>query len=217
MLRLRKRETAMPAEQRSPEWYAARAGKLTASRFADVMGTKAARAKYMREVVFERAAGMAKHEIGGKALAWGTDVEGFGLEAYALHTGNIVMPSPFLLHPAYPFIGASPDGLIGSDGGVESKCPHEEAVHVLTWLDGMPDEHMPQVQGNIAVTGRTWWDFISYDPRQAEPLRLYVERIERDDAYIAKLIGSLRQFHDEAEEMLQRLRLRAGIVLAEAA
>jgi putative phage-type endonuclease len=198
------------AEQRSAEWYAARAGKLTASCFVDVLGTKAARARYMREIVFERAAGIAKHEISSKSLAWGTDVEGFGLEAYALRTGNIVERSGFVVHPVYPFIGASPDGLIDSDGGVESKCPHNEAVHVLTWLEGMPDEHMPQVQGNMAVTGRAWWDFISYDPRQAEHLRLYVQRIPRDDRYIARLIAELRQFNEEADAMLQVLHRKAA-------
>lgn len=200
----------MQAEQRTPEWYAARAGKLTASRFGDVIGTKGARAKYIREIVFERAAGMAKHEVSSKSMAWGTDVEGFGLDAYTLSTGHIITPAPFLLHPAYDFIGGSPDGLVGDDGLVESKCPHDEAVHVLTWLEGMPDEHRPQVQGNLAVTGRRWADFISYDPRQAEPLRLYVERIPRDEAYIAKLIGALRQFNDEANEMLAHLLRKAA-------
>ena len=200
----------MQAEQRTPEWYAARAGKLTASKFAAVLGPKGGRATYMREVVFERASGMAKHEVSSKSLAWGTDVEGFGLDAYTLSTGNIIAPSPFVLHPVYDFIGASPDGLVGVDGGVESKCPHSEAVHVLTWLEGMPDDHTAQVQGNMAVTGRAWWDFISYDPRQAEPLRLYVQRIPRDDAYIARLVGALRQFNDEANEMLAHLMRKAA-------
>lgn len=198
------------AEQRSPEWYTVRAGKLTASRFVDVLGSKAARAKYMREVVFERAAGMAKHEINSRSLAWGTDVEGFGVQAYELRTGNIVERVALVVHPAYPFIAGSPDGLIGADGGIEAKCPHDEAVHIQTWLDGMPDEHVPQVQGNMACTGRAWWDFISYDPRQAENLRLYVQRVQRDNRYIACLIGELRQFNEEADTMLQRLLLKAA-------
>jgi putative phage-type endonuclease len=198
------------SEQRSPAWHAARAGKITASRFVDVIGTKAARARYMREIVFERAAGMARHEIGGKALAWGTDVETFARDAYQLHTGNLVVESDFIVHPAYPFIGASPDGLVASDGGIEMKCPHDEGVHVATWLDGMPLEHMAQVQGNLAVTGRRWWDFISYDPRQAEHLRLYVQRIPRHDEFIARLIGALLQFNEEAEAMLAELHRRAA-------
>lgn len=200
----------MAAEQRSPEWVAARAGKLTASRFVDVLGTKAARAKYMREVVFERAAKIAKHEINSRSLAWGSDVEGFGVQAYELRTGNIVERVGLIVHPAYPFIAGSPDGLIGTDGGIEAKCPHDEAVHIATWLDGMPDEHIAQVQGNMACTGRAWWDFISYDPRQAENLRLYVQRVTRDERYIACLIGELRQFNEEADAMLRRVQLKAA-------
>lgn len=201
----------MANDQRTPEWYAARAGKLTASRFDVIVnGSRAAKAKLMREVVFERAAGMAKHEIGSKSLAWGTELEPFAVPAYELQTGNIVTSAPFMLHPVYDFIGASPDGLVGGDGGIELKSPHDEAVHVQTWLEGMPTEHMAQVQGGMAVTGRRWWDFLSYDPRQAEHLRLYVQRVPRDDAYIAALIGALRQFNDEAEAMLAELQRRAA-------
>lgn len=197
-------------EQGTDEWRMERAGKLTASRFADVLGTKAARARYMRETVFERAAGIAKHEIGGKALNWGTDIEAFARAAYELRTGCIVERSGFKLHAAYPFIGASSDGLVDTDGLIEIKAPMDEGVHVSTWLDGMPEEHMAQVQGNLAVYGRAWADFISYDPRQAEDLRLYVQRIPRDERYIACLIGELRQFNEEADAMLRRLRQKAA-------
>lgn len=197
-------------EQRSEAWFAERAGKLTASRFVDVLGTKAARARYMREIVFERAAGMARHSVGSRSMTWGTEIESFARSAYELQSGNLVTEAGFTLHPVYPFIGASSDGWIGADGLIEIKSPMDEAVHVQTWLEGMPDEHAPQVQGNLAVTGRRWADFLSYDPRQAEPLRLYVQRVPRDNAYIATLVGALRQFNDEANEMLAQLLKRAA-------
>lgn len=197
-------------EQKSDEWRQQRAGKLTASRFCDVLGTKSARAKYLREIVFERAAGVPKHDVSSKSLAWGNDVEPFQREAFELETGLVVRESGFVLHPVYPFIGSSPDGLIDPDGGLEMKSPHDEAVHVQTLLEGMPDEHMAQVQGNMAVTGRSFWYFTSYDPRQAPPLRLYVQRIQRDDAYIAKLIAALVQFNADADAMLAQLLKRAA-------
>lgn len=192
-------------EQRSAEWYAARAGKITASRFADVMGTKAARAKYMREIVFERLAQQAKHGVSSKSLTWGQEVEPFSKEAFELHTGLIVEPAEFIAHPRYDFIGCSPDGLIGKDGGLEMKAPHDEAVHIETWLTGMPEEHKPQVQGSMFVTGRAWWYFVSYDPRQGERFRLYVQRVERDPAYIERLAGCLLQFQAEAVAMQAEL------------
>lgn len=204
------------AEQKTDEWRQQRAGKLTASRFVDVIARTrdgkptAARAKYLREIVFERLAGVAKHEVSSKSLAWGTDVEPFQREAFELETGLVVRESGFVLHPVYPFIGASPDGLIDPDGGLEMKSPHDEAVHVQTLLDGMPDEHIPQLQGNMAVTGRSWWYFTSYDPRQAPGLRLFVQRVPRDEKFIACLISELRGFHEEAEAMVKQLKRRAA-------
>lgn len=204
-------------EQRTDEWRLARAGKLTGSRFADVIAvTKAgkptaARDKYMREIVFERIAGVPRHSIDGHALRWGTEVEEFAREAYELETGHFVTPAEFVAHPVYPFIGASPDGLIGIDGGYESKCPMDEAVHINTWLCGMPEEHIPQVQGCMMVTGRKWWSFVSYDPRVSERFRLFYQRIERDDAYInSVLLPGLLQFNAEVDSMIAELERRVA-------
>lgn len=221
-------------DQRTDEWRAARAGKLTASRFADAIaftggepgdlyksGPKKgqpkprvqthARAKYMREIVFERLACAASHEVGGRATQWGTDVESFAREAAELETGHIIAPGQFVTHPRYDFIGASPDGLIGDDGGYESKCPMDEAVHINTLLEGMPNDHIDQVQGGMLVTGRKWWLFISYDPRVPEPFRLFTQVIKRDDDYISgTLLPGLLQFEAEVQDMIARLRARAA-------
>jgi predicted phage-related endonuclease len=220
-------------EQRSDAWRQSRAGKITASCFGDAIdisevepGTvyksgprkgqpklpesTAARDTYMRVLVFERTSGIPRHEIGGKSLQWGTDVEAFAREAYELETGNIVTESEFIVHPQFDFIGASPDGLISLDGGLEMKCPHDEQVHIKTILCGMPEEHIPQVQGNMLVSGRQYWDFVSYDPRQKESLRLYVQRIPRDDAYISKLLAGLLQFNKEVDAMIAALERRAA-------
>lgn len=204
------------AEQRTEEWREARAGRITGSRFVDVIALTRAgkptseRSKLMRQLAFERMAQIPVHEIGGKALNWGTEVEGPCVMLYELVTGNIVKESPFVMHPRYDFIGSSPDGLVGGDGGIEIKSPHDESVHINTWLTGMPEEHMPQVQGNMFVTGRAWWDFISYDPRQCERLRLYVQRIQRDDDYIAKLAAGLLQFEAELQQMIAELERRSA-------
>lgn len=205
-----------PAEQRTEQWQLDRAGRLTASTFVDIVALTqagkptAARAKLMRQKAFERLAGIPRHEVGSKSLSWGQDLEQAALEAYEIETGAIVTSSGFLLHPKYAYIGASPDGLVGSVGGIEMKCPHEESVHVQTWLEGMPDEHIPQVQGNMLVTGRKWWDFISYDPRQGERFRLYIQRIPRDDAYCRDLLAKLVQFEIELKGMVKKLEQNAA-------
>ncbi len=204
------------ADQRTDEWRQDRAGRITGSRFTDVISVKkdgkstAERAKLMRQLAFERMAGIPAHEVGGKALAWGTEVEPVAVQLYELHTGNIVTPSPFVVHPRYDFVGSSPDGLVGAKGGIEIKSPHDEGVHINTWLEGMPAEHMPQVQGNMWVTGRDWWDFISYDPRQCERLRLYVQRVPRDDAYIASMAAAILQFEAELQQMIEQLMKKSA-------
>jgi predicted phage-related endonuclease len=221
-------------EQRSDAWRMSRAGKLTASRFADMLaftggepgdvyksGPKKGmpkpktstdtRNRCLREVVFERLAATPKHEVGGKATQWGEDVESFARDAVELETGFIVRKAEFITHPTYPFIGASPDGLINEDGGYESKCPMDEAVHVRTLLEGMPADHIPQVQGGMLVTGRKWWLFASYDPRVPEPYRLYLQRVPRDDEYInGVLLPGLLQFEAEVQAMIKRLKERAA-------
>jgi putative phage-type endonuclease len=204
-------------EQRTEQWFAQRAGKATASRFIDVVSlTKAGkptagRERYMREIVFERLSGTPKHSVGALSLKWGTDVEQFAREAYEVESGDVVSETGFVTHPDYPFIGGSCDGLIGDDGIIEIKCPHDEQVHIETWLNGMSPDHRPQVQGNLLVTGRKYAVFISYDPRQNERFRLYHQRIERDDAYIdGVLLPGLLQFNAEVEQMIAELNRRAA-------
>jgi hypothetical protein len=100
--------------------------------------------------------------------------------------------------------------LIDDDGGLEGKCPHDEAVHILTWLEGMPEDHMPQVQGCMFVTGRKWWDFTSFDPRQTASHRLYIQRVYRDDDYIANLEKQILQFEMELRAMVEIIRSKAA-------
>jgi hypothetical protein len=219
-------------EQRSAEWFAERAGCITASNFSDAIAMKEvvvqreskgtqritkmvsteARNTYMRKVVAEILSGKPNHSVSSRSMSWGADMEDFAEEAYELHTGNIVTAAPFMRHPAYQFLGASPDGLIGKDGGKEMKCPYDEQVHIRTWLEGMPDDHIDQVQGGMLVTVRKWWDFVSYHPEQAPPFRLFIQRIERDDAYInTVLLPGLLQFWAEVNQMVEIIKQKAGV------
>lgn len=199
--------------QGSPEWFAERAGHVTASRFKDVLakikvGEAAGRKNYRVQLVTERLTGRPCESFTNAAMEWGTATEPHARAAYESARGLMVDEVGFLHHPEVLWVGASPDGLIGAEGGCEIKCPHQSTVHVETWDSGMPTEHRAQIQGTLWVTGRKWWDFISFDPRMPEGLQLYVERIERDEKYIEALYVEVELFLGQVGAMVTRLRER---------
>lgn len=197
-------------EQGSGEWLRQRMGQCTASRFADVLdftkaGKEGARRKaYKMECVIARLTGVAPEHFVTQAMQWGTDHEPMARMAYETATGALVESSKFVPHPTIKMCGGSPDGLIDDDGGLEIKCPNT-GTHIRTILDGMSDDHLPQVQGYLWITGRQWFDFVSYDPRMPEGLCLHIQRIQRDEKYIAELSAAVIAFIAEVDEMCKRL------------
>jgi len=213
----------MTIEQRSEEWHRQRAGKITASRFEDAISMKLVgrepnkvlvptdtRSTYMREIVAAILSGEPKAEINSYSLQWGKDTEPYARQAYEIETGHVVTEAEFILHPVHDFIGCSPDGLVGADGGIEMKCPKDPGVHIKTLAEGMPEEHAGQVQGCMFVTGRKWWDFVSYDPRTDEPYRLYIQRIERDELYIQRLESGLWKFWQDVQSYLELIKRKVA-------
>jgi predicted phage-related endonuclease len=112
----------------------------------------------------------------------------------------------FVDHPRITNAGASPDGLVGDEGLVEVKAP-ATSTHLDTLLDGeVPTKHLAQMQWQMACTGRKWCDFVSYDPRLPEHLRMFVKRVERDDKHITTLEGEVKTFLAELNEKLEKLQ-----------
>lgn len=180
--------------QRNEEWFKDRCGKFTGSRFNSVMARNKKTGEPLKEyfdliadIVVERFTGEPVEGPKGFALQWGTDVEPAALEAYELETGFSTKQVGFLQHPDFEFAGCSPDSLVSDDGGLEMKCPKASRVHLERFTDGLPPEYKAQVQGGMWVTGRKWWDFVSFDPRMPASHQLLIIRIERDDAYIKLL------------------------------
>lgn len=197
--------------QGTEAWKKERAGHCTASRFKDVLakiktGEAATRRNYRVQLVTERLIGAPiSNGFTSKAMEWGTATEPLARMAYEARTGDPVIETGFHHHPKIEWVGASPDGLVGSDGLIEIKCP-EPATHMEWLLDGVcPSEHVAQVQGQLWITGRTWCDFVSYDPRFPENLRLLVARVERNDSYIAELEKQVRLFLREVDQLHDRL------------
>jgi putative phage-type endonuclease len=196
--------------QRTPDWYAARLGKATASRIADVVartksGYSTSRQNYAAELIAERLTGVpADHYVNG-AMQWGTDHEDQAKALYADRCGVVVQEAGFVGHPEILWSGASPDGYVDEDGLVEVKCPFT-ATHLDTLLGAAVDgKYVTQIQWQLACTGRAWCDFVSYDPRLPERMQLHVQRVARDLSRILELEAEVVAFLDDIEDRLAKL------------
>ncbi len=200
----------MEVVQGSPEWHTLRLGRVTASRVADVVaktqpGWGAGRANYMAELLAERLTGNAAESYTNAAMQWGTEQEPNARAAYEFRTDAEVDQVGFIPHHTIEMSGASPDGLVGGKGMVEIKCPNT-ATHIETLLVGkVPAKYDTQMQWQMACTGRQWCDFVSFDPRLPERMRLFVLRIERDNKRIAELEASVTEFLFELDNKIAGL------------
>jgi putative phage-type endonuclease len=200
--------------QGTEEWLRARIGKATASRVRDITATTksggwtAGRENYMAELVTERLTGEPAPKFVSAAMANGTECEPEARAAYSFQADVDVEEVGFIDHPTIAMCGASPDGLVGADGMVEIKCP-TTATHLKTLLTGkIAIEYVDQMQMQMAVCGRRWVDFVSYDKRLPEPMRLFVHRMPRDDKLIASIELQVTQFLIDLDATVDLLRKR---------
>lgn len=182
-------------EQGTPEWFAARLGIATASRFKDIMArTPAPRNNYMAELVAERLTGEREESYKSSDMQWGNDYEAVARLTYKLNNPDKKVRDCGIFLQDEIDCGASPDGLVDDDGTIEIKCP-KTATHIQTLKSGkLPTQYFWQVQGQLWVTGRKWCDFISYDPRLPENASYICIRVERDEEAIARLAESVEVF-----------------------
>jgi putative phage-type endonuclease len=197
-------------EQGTSEWLQERCGKVTASRIADLMartktGWGASRANYAAQLIAERLTGCVAPSFTNAAMIHGTETEPEARRAYEFFVDCDVQQVGFVPHPAIEMAGASPDGLVGTDGLVELKCPNT-ATHIETLLTGcIPDKYIKQMQFQMACTDRKWCDFASFDNRLPERMRLFVKRVEFDPAAVAEIEACVVEFIDEIDETVGKL------------
>lgn len=184
-------------EQGSPEWHSLRAGHASASRFKDILDGKKARELYLYELVGERLAGEARRAVSSKSLEWGKESEALAREEYQIQTGEFVREVGFAVHSRIKWVGASSDGLVDPDGCTEIKSPYNSGIHTRTLALGMPDEHLPQTQGNLWIMEREWISFCSYDPSFPSPYNLFIQNFKRDETYIRHLEREVKKFLSE--------------------
>ncbi len=180
-------------------------GKITASRFADVMAAGRGKEQkwgktaktYAYQVALERM-GVEMPEVTGKALEWGQYYEPEAIELYQQITGRVVGLTDVVQHPELEYVAGTPDGLVGEDGIIEVKCTYNPVNHMANLKEGEQiNDYWWQIQGYLWLTDRQWCDFVSYDPRFPEGLQLAVHRVNRDEEEISKLAERVQAFEVE--------------------
>lgn len=203
-------------EQGSEEWFAARCGKVTASKIADLMartksGYSASRTNYAAQIIAERLTGNVAESYTNAAMQWGKDQEQNAAAMYSFLRDCELGIAGFVDHPSIDMAGASPDRLVGSDGLVEIKCPNT-ATHLDTLLGASIDgKYIKQMQFQMAVCEKDWCDFVSYDPRLPAEMQIHIERVERDNGMIKDIESEVRKFLDEIADKVERLRAKYQI------
>lgn len=167
-------------QQGTAEWLAARSGKITASIAAACLG---AHPHMSRQEAWRQVLGTAKDKS-NKHTNWGTEYEPRAREDYEIVTGNFVVETGFWVHPVYEWLGASPDGFIGTARGLELKCPSK----CPTALAGY---HRIQCIVNMLCTGRKEWDYFVWVPGNGH----YLQTI-RLNGEAPGLVRRLREFYD---------------------
>jgi len=201
--------------QGSDAWKLLRLGKVTASRVSDVIaktksGYSASRANYMAQLIAERLTGTVAESYTNAAMQHGTETEPEARAAYEFYQGVSVTEIAFVPHPSIDQAGCSPDGLVDADGLVEIKAP-QTATHLETLLgQAVPGKYEAQMQFQMACTGRKWCDFVSYDPRMPEHMRLFVQRVNRDDRAIKQIEEEIASFLLEMAVKLSSLNTIYG-------
>lgn len=190
-------------EQGTAEWHEARLGRVTASRIADVMmkPTTAGYQNYRAQLVCERLTGNPTETFVSAAMQHGTDTEPQARAFYELETGFDVEQVGFIEHPTLKMSGASPDGLINDDGGLEIKCP-QPATHIksLTGAD-IDRKYMLQMQWGMACTGRQWWDFISFCPSLPDEMQMFRQLVPRNPELIEEITEAVTKFLADVDRL----------------
>lgn len=191
-------------QQGSQEWLDIRLGKLTASRIAMLYSGAKTYRRLKRSIVIERITGEREPFVTNEAIEWGVSTEPLARAAYEMAKDVEVDLVGFVPHEYVDGFGCSPDGYVGADGLIEIKCPNTNTHLTYIQEDKPPKKYIPQMQAQMAVTGRAWCDFVSYDPRVEQDLQLFIKRVERDDQYIADMVHKATVFLASVDRSVKR-------------
>lgn len=190
--------------QGTPDWFQARIGRCTASKFKTAVSSGAGRQTYLYDLAAELLTNEKTESYVNDNMQWGIEQEANARNEYRIITDNDVEEVGFFTLGEH--IGASPDGLVNCNGLIEIKCP-KTSTHIQTVLSNkLPSQYKEQVQGQLWICEKDWCDFVSYDSRIPSEKRIHIIRVERDDKFINELEKGINQFVDELNEIVNKLK-----------
>jgi len=191
--------------QNSPEWFLARCGVPSSSRYSEIVTSKGepskSAIKYMRQLAVEAITKTKEGSFQSFAMKRGSEMEEEAAEFYALFTNREIEKIGFCLHDTIN-AGSSPDRLVGKDGLLEVKCPNYATYVDYRLADKLPTTYLPQVQGQLFVTGREWCDFMVYVPGIAP----FIKRVYPSTDFHKALEIELTVFTAELKQLIERLK-----------
>jgi putative phage-type endonuclease len=189
-------------EQRSEEWHKLRIGVITASA-AHKFSYAVQRKTYLYQLISERLTGERAPFTPNDAMQWGIDYEDEAREWYERTTGNSVEEVGFVFADDSRRSGCSPDGLVGKYGLIEIKCPMSKN-HIMQIEEGPKLEYRRQMQFQMWCTGRSWCDFVTYDPRCPDAMKGYVHRIPRNEKMILQIKEGCDKLIKEVDDFIEK-------------
>ncbi len=187
--------------QGSPEWAALRLGRMTASCASEIGNCGKGLETLCAELAAERLTGVSSDSWGGNQdTQRGKELENAARTIYGWEFGRVEQVGFFSYGE---FAGCSPDGLVGKDGGIEIKCPNNRKF-LSVCLDGKIEPgYFWQMQMNLLITGRKWWDYVCYNPNFKTPL--YIQRVMPDGEKHEALLSGLEIGEKQIKEIISKM------------
>lgn len=200
--------TIHTCDQRTPEWFAARLGRLTASVAGDMLATTqkgeaAARRNLRIKLALERLTGKVQERgFVSAAMQEGIDREAESRAYYEAVTGEAVENTGFISHDSL-MVGCSLDGCV-FDGPLirkilELKNPEPSAHLDVLKTGDMGAKYRAQVTHSLWVTGAESCDWMSYHPDFPEYARSKRITVYRNEQAIAEYAAKAEAFLAEVE------------------
>jgi len=190
--------------QGSPEWHTLRRGVITGSIVGDLItptgkiANNATSRACLAELLAQRITGFSDTGFVTHDMQRGLDDEPYARALYAVQRGA-VREVGFVTREVAPdvVIGCSPDGLVGDHGGIEIKSRRPK-IQIATIIAGaVPSENIMQIQACMLITGRTWWDYISY----SGGLPMVIIRVHADRPLQIQIIDAVTVAEKAISEM----------------